>query len=279
MILRNNKKSKFLFFLKKANIFLIFNVFFLSEFSSHDDQSCPEHKIYRKTQIRQSFLHRLRQSILSDDSNRNKYPLYKQGSKSMGEKIANPDYVDPQKFFKTSRSNLSLDQTSNVDLMGEREELDMTINETDVLNEIEKRLSISTNNPDDESSPKNNLNSENRLRSSQNSDDNCYYERLLDNSLTEEYHQDENGRLIVKQDSFNSESRYVIVKKYLEQKNGKLIRRPTKAPPPIPVKPSHLSAGVRPVAKVSNEKNACRNFLHVNNSNSSRVKEMVLKFQ
>lgn len=197
----------------------------------------------------------------------------------MGEKIANPDYVDPQKFFKSSRSTVSLDQTDHNDLMGQREELDMTINEDDVLSELDKRLSVSTNNSDEQSSPNNNRNSENKHGSSQNSVDNCYYERLLDSSLKEEYHQDQNGRLVVKQDSFNSDSRYVFVKRSFEEKHTKLIRRPTNAPPPIPVKPSHLSSGARPVLKVTSEQNACNSYLYRNNSNASRVKEMVLKFQ
>lgn len=73
---------------------------FFSDLSSQlDDAEHPDHKIYRKTAIRFSILQRIRH-IMSEEQRRiQKYPIHKQGSKSMGEKIAHPDYVDPQKLF------------------------------------------------------------------------------------------------------------------------------------------------------------------------------------
>ncbi|KAJ8974372.1 hypothetical protein NQ317_009419 [Molorchus minor] len=106
-----------------------------------DDSEHPEHKIYRKSAIRLSILKRIG-LILSEEQRRNqKYPLHKQGSKSMGEKIANPDYVDPQKLLAGSRHcsqlNLSVGSggknNNDSDIMDEPELLDLSINEKSIF--------------------------------------------------------------------------------------------------------------------------------------------------
>ncbi|KAJ8966571.1 hypothetical protein NQ314_003466, partial [Rhamnusium bicolor] len=232
--------------------------------SQLDDSEHPEHKIYRKSAIRFSILQRIRH-IMSEEQKRNqKYPLHKQGSKSMGEKIANPDYVDPQKLFLGSRncsqinlSAYSLDKYDiDCDIMGEPELLDLTINEKEVLTEIERRL----NDKD---------------------------------SLTEEYVKDSNGKLVAKQDSFtNSESKVVYMKKFrnverhsyfiskTENSNPKsvttetkpVIKRPTKAPPPIPTKPSRLmlnSISSDNLKNNSTERN--EEVLNANNASCNRT--------
>lgn len=187
-----------------------------------------------------------------------KYPVYKQGSKSMGEKIANPDYADPHKFFTSSRQssrvNLSLedqDQHEDNDIMGEPELLDLTINENEVLNEFDKRLKGSTNEYDTGQkfhiSSLSTTKSEISLSSSQNSD--SYYESILEDSLKEEYVKDASGKLVAKQDSFSSnESKVHYTQKLFEKQCNVLagkpsvIKRPNKAPPPIPQKPTRLFA-------------------------------------
>uniref|UniRef100_A0A6P7GDW2 Uncharacterized protein LOC114341104 n=1 Tax=Diabrotica virgifera virgifera TaxID=50390 RepID=A0A6P7GDW2_DIAVI len=67
--------------------------------SQLDDTEHPDHKIYRKSTIRFSILQRIRHIMSEEQKRIQKYPIRKQGSKSMGEKIAHPDYVDPQKLF------------------------------------------------------------------------------------------------------------------------------------------------------------------------------------
>lgn len=186
---------------------------------------------------------------------------YKQGSKSMGEKIANPDYEDPQKLFLHSRNssqvNLTSESQNEVDYdLGERVELDLSINENDVLKEIEKRLQTSTNISDTGQITINNQSSQSeesftksKFNSSQNSD--SYYESILDKSLTEEYVKDSNGKMVIKSDSFSSnENKLIYHMKYNSLKNVTVIKkdsflenkssfkRPTKAPPPIPAKPT-----------------------------------------
>lgn len=218
----------------------------------------PEHKIYRKSAIRFSILQRIRH-IMSEEQRKNqKYPVYKQGSKSMGEKIAHPDYVDPQKLLLGSRNCSQIDLTDNkaeeCDFLGEPELLDLTINEKEVLSEIEKRLNESTVEPDtgqtNLNSSRSTTKSEISLNSSQNSD--SYYECILENSLTEEYIRDSSGKLVVKNDSFSSnESRNSFTQKYkfFETTSGSpteekkpVVKRPTKAPPPIPIKPLRLTS-------------------------------------
>ncbi|KAJ8944802.1 hypothetical protein NQ318_013136, partial [Aromia moschata] len=234
-----------------------------------DDNEHPDHKIYRKSTIRFSILQRIRHIMSEEQKHNHKYPLHKQGSKSMGEKIANPDYVDPQKLLLGSRNCSQLNLSSNCcdkndgDMMGEPELLDLTINEKDVLNEIEKRLNGSTNGCDKpdtgqqssvNSSQGSTAKSESSVNSSQNSD--SYYESILEDSLTEEYIKDSSGKLVAKQDSFSSnESKNLFIQKYKrfesysatdpDPKSGAPgrkpnVKRPTKAPPPIPMKPSRL---------------------------------------
>ncbi|XP_060519561.1 uncharacterized protein LOC132697864 isoform X2 [Cylas formicarius] len=192
-----------------------------------DDTDHPEHKIYRKSAIRLSILQRIRMIMSEEQRRNNKYPLRKQGSKSMGEKIAHPDYEDPQKLLLHSRnaSSVNLTTVEPDDIMGDRVELDMSFNEKEVLKEIESRLNET---PSHAEKP------ESSLDSSQNSD--SYYESILDDSLTEEYVRDsKTGKLVAKQDSFSTKS-----PKPLNAKRP-IIKRPTKAPPPIPAKPQRLS--------------------------------------
>lgn len=203
-----------------------------------------------------------------------KYPLHKQGSKSMGEKIAHPDYADPQKLFNScnsSRTNLSV-ELSECEMMKEPERLDMTISEKEVLNEFEKRLNDSTKPVPDTGQDVSNCSSqsslleqeecaENGVNSSQNSD--SYYESILEKSLVEEYTKDENGRLVAKQDSFKGNENCFYIQKFREKEvktlrevNGNsiekksAIKRPTKAPPPIPIKPSRLVISTKNISNV-----------------------------
>ncbi|XP_049819706.1 pleckstrin homology domain-containing family G member 1 isoform X3 [Aethina tumida] len=230
--------------------------------SQLDDNEHPEHKIYRKSQIRLSVVQRIKNLMFEEQKTSQKSPrTYKQGSKSMGEKIANPDYEDPQKLFLHSRNssqvNLTSESQNEVDCdLGERVELDLSINENDVLKEIEKRLQTSTNISDTGQITINNQSSQSeesftksKFNSSQNSD--SYYESILDKSLTEEYVKDSNGKMVIKSDSFSSnENKLIYHMKYNSLKNVTVIKkdsflenkssfkRPTKAPPPIPAKPT-----------------------------------------
>lgn len=265
----------------KFNI-IVFLFFCYSDLSSQlDDTEHPEHKIYRKSAMRFSILKRIRH-IMSEEQRRNqKYHIHKQGSKSMGEKIANPDYVDPQKLFLGSRNcsqiDLSENKKADSDIMGDPEPLDLTINETEVLSEIEKRLKEGAciNEPDtgQNSSFNHSCNSissttaksEISVNSSQNSSD-SYYESILESSLTEEYVKDSTGKLVAKQDSFssNESSKTILFEKYknIQDKKRPIVKRPTKAPPPIPVKPSRLTANVT-------SKTVCYNKSITNSSTSS----------
>ncbi|XP_074028114.1 guanine nucleotide exchange factor in mesoderm isoform X3 [Leptinotarsa decemlineata] len=233
--------------------------------SQLDDTEHPEHKIYRKSAMRFSILHRIRHLLL-EDQKRQKYPLHKQGSKSMGEKIAHPDYVDPQKLFSVSRNCSQYDLSENknevCDVMGEPEHLDLTINEKDVLNEIEKRLNGGTNNTDTGQKSFNSSHSTTKSECSKNSSQNSdsYYESILEDSLTEEYVRDSSGKMVAKQDSFSSSEskisftqRYQAFEKFSSSSTEKrpIIKRPTKAPPPIPLKPARLSASNTSSLKVS----------------------------
>ncbi|XP_064216001.1 uncharacterized protein GEFmeso isoform X2 [Tribolium castaneum] len=235
--------------------------------SQLDDTDYPEHKIYRKTAIRFSLLQRIRTLMSEEEKRTTKYPLHKQGSKSMGEKIAHPDYADPQKLFtscSSSRTNLNV-ELSECEMMKEPERLDMTISEKEVLNEFEKRLNDSTKlapdtGQDDElnGSSQSELLEQENVNSSQNSD--SYYESILEKSLVEEYTKDENGRLVAKQDSFKGNENCFYVQKFRSEKektlrevngNGKsAIKRPSKAPPPIPVKPSRLVISTKNISNV-----------------------------
>jgi hypothetical protein len=251
--------------------------------SQLDDNEYPEHKIYRKTAIRFSLLQRIRTLMSEQEKHTSKYPLHKQGSKSMGEKIAHPDYADPQKLFVnsccSSRTNLNVELTE-CDIMTEPEHLDMTISEKEVLNEFEKRLNNDSTKPvpdtgqnlsngsgQNENDTLEDESAENVINnSSQNSD--SYYESILEKNLVEEYTKDENGRLVAKQDSFkgNENCFYVQKLKVLERETSQVktlrevngnsvekksaIKRPTKAPPPIPTKPSRLVLSTKNISNV-----------------------------
>ncbi|XP_023310847.1 uncharacterized protein LOC108913314 isoform X3 [Anoplophora glabripennis] len=230
--------------------------------SQIDDNEHPDHKIYRKSVIRFSIVQRVRQLLSEEQKHHQKYPVHKQGSEAMGEKIANPDYVDPQKLFLSSRHcsrvNLLVDiPCDDVEIengMGEHEPLDLTINEKEVLNELEKRLNC--DDPDtgqpasvEDSSQNDTARSEVSLNSSQNSD--SYYESILEDSLTEEYVRDPSGKLVAKQDSFNNDNGVVYTLRYRKSETRtesvlherkSTVKRPTKAPPPIPTKPSRLTS-------------------------------------
>lgn len=243
---------------------------FYREVSSQiDDSEHPEHKIYRKSAIRFSLLQRFR-AIMSEEQKRiGKFPTHKQGSRSMGEKIAHPDYADPLKLFSNSRNssqanlNFSEPEKLEVDLMDEPEQLDMTINEKDVFNEIVKRMNKSLETVDDKpisdtgqqitvdcksshgSDVSETINKsdykQNVITSSHNSD--SFYESIMEknlnagtnnlcssNSSNETPDNIRNNRELVK--DVNSS------KKISDSKV--VLKRPTKAPPPIPVKPKGL---------------------------------------
>ncbi|KAK9887048.1 hypothetical protein WA026_019972 [Henosepilachna vigintioctopunctata] len=247
-----------------------------NDLTSHiDDSEHPEHKIYRKSAIRMSLLQRIR-ALMSEQQRKASSPLWKQHTaRSTGERIANPDYVDPQKFFLNSSRNSLLNEKvdDDIDLL---DRLDMTINENDVLTEIENRLQKSMSLDDTRQNQRfTSLSSRsekfeystlslNSLNSSQNDD--SYYESILDDRLVEEYVTDKNGRLVLKQDSFRSTENNYILKKNQTMEDMKnetdikssvstsksenkisdrkaVIKRPNKAPPPIPVKPPHLLNG------------------------------------
>lgn len=251
----------------KQYLYLCVFFFDLSDLTSHlDDNEYPINKIYRKTAIRFSLLQRIRAVMSEEQKRTRKYPLHKQGSKSMGEKIAHPDYVDPQKLFvNSSRSNLTLELPECDDMMAEPERLDMTISEHEVLNEFDRRLNDKNSTKPisdtgqyliNESSHNNNINrstletheitteTNTIIKSSQNSD--SYYESILEKNLVEEYVKDSTGKLVAKQDSFNKncDNKFIYNPQKESYKNveekTRIKTRPTKAPPPIPAKPVHL---------------------------------------
>ncbi|XP_019770731.2 uncharacterized protein LOC109544820 isoform X1 [Dendroctonus ponderosae] len=225
-----------------------------------DETDHPEYKIYRKTPIRLSILQRLRM-VLSEDQRRNKYPFLKQSAcKTTGEKLANPDYVDPQTLFASSRNNsqASLSLDSGVasgcfeppeDFMGERVELDMSLNEKEVLREIDQRLS----------------------EPSRTSPSDSYYESILDSSLKEEYVQDKaTGKMVAKSDSFTNNDRmcFTLASSAPHSQSKQVLKRPTKAPPPIPAKPLRLTRSGPGKHPANGE-----------NSQTSWVKAMVGRFE
>ena len=61
---------------------------------------CPEHRIYRQSVIRFSLIQKFKSMIAENEKSQTDSPTYKQGSKSMGAKIAQTDYADPNKFVK-----------------------------------------------------------------------------------------------------------------------------------------------------------------------------------
>lgn len=225
----------------------------------------------------------------------------------MGEKIANQDYADPSKLFVSSRNpsqtNLTVPEPERIentefDLMGEPEKIDMTIDEKDVFEEIEKRLeeeakialqtpvsdtgqnfipiiskssqsckcgSATENVVDDKSDGGHNL-----TNSSQNSE--CLYEAIMEENLNENISRRSVTTVVIKNNSNLKHHRHTVTnghsETYLDKfksttndnksgnnqstvpfknnlkisdNNRVAIKRPTKAPPPIPVKPKGLS--------------------------------------
>lgn len=198
-----------------------------SQLSDHDH---PDHRIYRKSTIRFSLVQRFRAIISEEQRRSGKMPTYKQGSKSMGAKIAQPDYADPQKLFRSTQTlaaeeKFSSTQTLAVEEKSNFETLDLSINEKEVLScgdrvslEFEKRLHSS---------------SQDVLNSSQNSD--SYYERLMEKNLNDFDANTPNpaaGLQRLEGETKDSEP--------VQHKDRRYVKRPTKAPPPIPSKPARL---------------------------------------
>lgn len=250
---------------------------------------------------------------MSEQQKKTSTPIWKnQNSKNTGERIANPDYVDPQKFIlNSSRSSLVQDKEDSDTL----ERLDMTINENDVLTEIENRLQKSMSLDDtgqikqcsflssrSEQFEHSSL-SISSFNSSQNDD--SYYESILDDNLVEEYVKNESGVLVLKQDSFRStENKYILKQNQTNSgETAKLnistsksdsriserraIKRPNKAPPPIPVKPTHLKNGhkigtnetIKTNIIEDNSKEICEENLSEAVPTKSWVKAMVGRFE
>ncbi|CAH1119675.1 unnamed protein product [Phaedon cochleariae] len=211
--------------------------------SQLDDTEHPDHRIYRKTAIRVSLLQRVRQ-IMSEEQRRQRggRAARQRGSRGTGERIAHPDYVDPQKLLAGRGA-----EVKGEDSLGEPELLDLSLNEKEVLNEIDKRLNGT---PSTTSTP--------TLTPNSGPPDDSFYESILEDSLAEEFVRDGSGRLIAKQDSFSStESRTSFLQRYRAPstpstpEKRQVIKRPTKAPPPIPVKPAGLSASSGTLSRVS----------------------------
>ncbi|KAL3284502.1 hypothetical protein HHI36_018661 [Cryptolaemus montrouzieri] len=281
-----------------------------------DDSEHPDHKIYRKSAIRVSLLQKIR-ALMSEQQKKNNALWKSQNIRNTGERIANPDYVDPQKFFlKSSRNSLIQDKTNGQNLLlDEPERLDMTINENDVLTEIDNRLQKSISVDSDQrfsllsSHSKKLEESSSSLNSFNSSQNDSYYESILDDRLVEEYVKDGSGTLVLKQDSFRSTHSKYEVKQDRNEDNSTdgmkkessisistsekkvsekrtVIRRPNKAPPPVPIKPVHLSNGLNITkkdkienCKVDNESDNNQPEPVSNNSNKSWVKAMVGRFE
>lgn len=211
-----------------SDYFLIIAIFsdLSSQLSDHDH---PDHRIYRKSTIRFSLVQRFRAIISEEQRRSRKMPTYKQGSKSMGAKIAQPDYADPQKLFRSTQTlaaeeKFSSTQTLAVEEKSNFETLDLSINEKEVLScgdrvslEFEKRLHSS---------------SQDVLNSSQNSD--SYYERLMEKNLNDF---DTTPKPAAALQRLEGETKD---KEPVQPKDRRYVKRPTKAPPPIPSKPARL---------------------------------------
>ncbi|XP_030746496.1 pleckstrin homology domain-containing family G member 2-like isoform X2 [Sitophilus oryzae] len=87
-----------------------------------DSSDYPEHKIYRKSAIRTSLLQRIR-TLISEDQKRPARHVAHDTNKATGEKLANPDYVDPQKLFIASRTNSELNISSESSHTAEKNRL------------------------------------------------------------------------------------------------------------------------------------------------------------
>ncbi|KAK5640520.1 hypothetical protein RI129_011331 [Pyrocoelia pectoralis] len=204
-----------------------------SDLSSQlNDSEHPDHRIYRKSAIRFSLVQRFR-AIISEEQKRTgtKLNVLSKRSENIGARIAHPDYADPQKLFRSSQSFSQSDLTD--DLMGHCENLDLTINETEVLSygeKVKKEFEA-------------NSSQENLINSSQNSD--SYYERLLEKNLNE-----------------------------ADVQQPK-IKRPSKAPPPIPTKPTRLLNNTNNLLDNSKENNETVSSEH--NFHTGRRKILVSK--
>lgn len=246
----------------------------LDDSNSSNSNDHPEHRIYRKSVIRFSLLQRFRAIITEEQKRNGKLPTYKQGSKSMGEKIANQDYADPAKLlFAASRNpselNLSTadveekdDEEAEEEEEEEFEKLDLSINESDVLREIEKRLEVVDTGQEAaiENGGVKSSQSCNCLSSSQSAE--CFYETIMERKLDDEVDGDVKKRV----ESFSDNNKSVV-------HNKMPLKRPNKAPPPIPVKPKGLSN--IPSAKIitNNDNNVAKT------NSKSWVKTMVGRFE
>lgn len=232
--------------------------------------------------------------ISEEQKKNNKLPIYKQGSKSMGAKLANPDYADPQKIFPTcSASQISLcsqTKTEIQDLIGEPEDLDLSLNENEVLTEFDRRLKITKeisntqpvndtgqNSTKESSRLIKNFNINETTLSTSKSDEfpkrhsqifnssqslDSYYECLMEKKLDEACEDDfsENFGSCTVDLSGNLENSGNVSNKIKQRKNT-VIKRPIKAPPPIPIKP----------ARLSNNFKSINNSNHLQNVNSNNI--------
>ncbi|XP_076264723.1 guanine nucleotide exchange factor in mesoderm isoform X1 [Rhynchophorus ferrugineus] len=165
-----------------------------SELSSHcTEADYPEHKIYRKSTIRVSLVQRLR-TMISEDQ-RSNVKCLKSTSKATGEKLANPDYADPQKLFASNRTVSEANLTQNIP--------NVQINSSQKQNQSH-RISPSDS----------------------------YYESILDNSLPEEYIEDKStGKMVAKSDSFNSNDRVSYISQDITESNQAKVPPPIPAKP------------------------------------------------
>lgn len=265
-----------------------------------EEQEHPEHKIYRKTAIRFSIVQKFR-ALLSEESKNKQSTSYKQNSKNIGARIANPDYEDPHRLFTStptsSQSSLVIyhddgkrnDYDNLID--DEHLTLDMSLNENDVLTEFDKRLkeskeietncfdtgqSMSQSNVSKSSHYQKSISlshisgdidnakcerSNSDIFSSQNSD--SYYENILEKKL--------NGVNIARNGSFKTSTNDDEINESNNQmqininnnnnanvkvSQARLLKRPNKAPPPIPTKPKFLTNVCTTTVTVKKEYNS-----------------------
>lgn len=248
--------------------------------SQVDDADFPaeeqptEHKIYRKSPIRHSLLQRFR-AILSENERfsnglsgskrsvnvsvaavvKSPTPAHKQGSRSMGAKLANPDYAVPSELLASLSRGQSTTSINTNDIpnyiddsftITDEYRLDrseMTINENEVFEALNERLQFQqqlletvhkNNSPTSQQ-----IHTNNNESSHQHED---YYEQILDEKLSEE----DRRRGVDKSDSFRSENSETIQEEthsIVEKHVKRQVSRPRMLapPPPIPVKPKFLA--------------------------------------
>lgn len=233
-----------------------------------DEDMYPDHKIYRKSTIRFSLVQRFRAMISEESQRVNKLPSYKQGSELMGAKIAQPDYVDPQKLFSASSSVNSSQYSLNTttDSVKSGNDSSLIYEEiTDVKNKhsidtgqrrlfspILNRRSSCDNKPSVNSSHKTNFWSKKQF----SKDDNCinfsdsYYEKQLERDLRNEYianHRiSEESVMETFKNSKNLNNSHSANHEIIKPPSTKILKRPMKPPPPIPAKPTRLNPGQSP---------------------------------